>query len=413
MIDRTGRILGAGGLAAVAAFALWTYREWPGQWPWTVDAVNGSTVLTGPLVGGLAAALQLNAHRLAAVARASPRGWLVPLRSAVDAWLVATLVLLGTGLVAAIVTLAGPHGGPVEWWALSVGVLTLAVCALSGSVATWWVPQRVMVLAVPVLVFLVGAYAPHPVPDLLRHGPSTGSLAGLVWAPGVLAGRVLALLALAACLVVAVLPWRERRGRREGLARVGAAVAAAAVLGAALVHLDRVGSYPWTASDEEASHCRGSAPAVCLSGSSVRHLVSTERALRGPATLLAQAGVALPSRFVEDLPYRPVAPGHGVLRPVRTEATSVRDGAALLTRPAPCPQWSDPAGPPDEEVFEAEQVLVEWMVFRAGGRPEPLDPAMQAWLDQIGSEQTRAWVVRTYAALRSCALDTVAVPWAQ
>ncbi|KRB78182.1 hypothetical protein ASE01_08500 [Nocardioides sp. Root190] len=416
MIDRTGRVLGAAGLAVVAAFALWTYREWPGQWSWTVDAVNGSTVLTGPLVGGLAAAFQLNAHRVAAVAQVSPRGWLVPVRSATDAWLVGSVVLLGTGLVAAIVTLAGPHGGPLEWWALSAGISTLAVCALAGALATWWAPQRVVVLAVPVLVFLVGAYAPHPVADLLRHGPSTGSLAGLVWEPGVLVGRVLALVALSGCLVVAMLPWREGRDRRRGRGRrlrLAAAIAAAIALAGALVNLDRVGSYPWTMSDESPSRCRGTAPAVCLSGSSVRHLERTEQALRAPATALADAGVRLPPRFDEELPYRPRSPGRGLLQPLTIDRPSVRDGASLLTRPEACPQWSDPAGPPADVVFEAEQVLVEWMVFRAGGRPEAFDPPMQAWLDQIGSEDTRAWVVRTYAALRSCAFDTITVPWAQ
>lgn len=408
-MDRGGRILSGAGIALVAAFALWSYREWPGQWPWTVDAVNGSTVLTGPLTAALAAAVQLTASRLAPVADASPRGWLVPVRSAGIAAATGLAVLTATAVVAAAVTAAGPHGGPLEWWSLSVGVLTLGMCALAGSLAAYWIPQRVVVPAVGVVLFLLGAFGPVLLRDLLRHGPSTGSLAGLVWDPDVLVGRLLGLVAVSACLVVAMLPWRQARGR--GL-RVVLAVAVGAALVGALACLDRAGSYRWTASDETPSRCAGSAPAVCLSASSVRRLSVTHEAVRRPAALLARAGVELPPVFDEELPYRPGDPEHGTLQPVTVERPSLREGAALLTRPSPCPQWSDPAGPPAPVVFEAEQVLVEWMVARGGGRPVAHSPAMKDWLATIGSESATAWVVRTYRSLRTCSFEAVTLPWA-
>lgn len=409
MIDRSGRIWSGAGIAVVAAFALWSYRDWPGQWSWTIDAVNGSTVLTGPLTGAVAAASQLSAFRLAPVTEVAPRGWSAPIRSAVVAWATGAVVLAATAAATAAITLAGPHGGPLEWWSLSVGLLTLGLCAPAGALATFWCPQRVVVLAVPVVLFLLGTFGPAPVHDLLRHGPSTGSLAGLRWSPEVLAGRVLALIAVGACLVVAMLPWRRAGGRT---ARIVLALVVGASAVVALVSLDRVGSYRWTASDETPSRCLGSQPAICVSGSSVRRLAPTYEVIRGPAHLLAEAGVDLPAVFDEELPYRTMDAAHGVLQPVTTNTRSLRDGAALLTRPSPCPQWSDPAGPPAPEVFEAEQVLVEWMVVRGGGRAVAHSPEMRAWLPAIGSAEATGWVLRTYRSLRACTFETITTPWA-
>lgn len=409
MIDRAGRVLTGAGMAAVTAFALWSYRDWPGQWAWTIDAVNGSTVLTGPLTGAAAAAFQLGANRLVGVADASPRGWLVPLRSAWAAWVIGAVVLASTGVVASCVTILGPHGGPAEGWAVLVGFATLALCALAGSLAAYWVPQLVVVLATPVVLFLLGSFGPGPIPDLFRHGPSTGSLAGLKWVPEVFVGRVLGLVAACACLVVAMLPWRRQQGR---VLRVAVAVTAAGALAAALVALDLAGSYRWTASGERPTECRGSAPAVCLSGSSVRHLVATEAALRRPAELLADAGVDLPAAFDEELPYQEGDPAHGVLQPMTVDRPDFRAGAVLLTRPAPCPQWTDPSGPPADVVFEAESILVEWLVSRSGGRPRAHSPAMRRWLVQIDSDTTIAWVVATYRSLRQCNFDEITTPWA-
>ena len=409
MSDRVGTWFTALGLAAVTAFALVSYRDWPGQWPWTIDGVNGATVLTGPLTGAIASALQLNANRVIAITAITRRGWLVPMRSAWTASLTAATVFAASVLVTSAVTLVGPHGGPIEWWALGVGLLTLTVCALGGSVAAFWVPQRLTVVAVPVAIFLLGTFAPGVVPELLRHGPSTGSLAGLKWASDVLIGRVFALVAVGGLLVVAMLPWRRTEGRWRRLMAGFVAVCLCAI---ALVRLDSVSSSRLVVSDERPSRCTGSAPAVCVSGSSIRLLKPTAEAIREPAAHLAHAGVDLPPVFEELMPSRRGDGAHGMLEIGRTAQPGSRHGAGLLMTPAPCPQWFDRSKPPAGVVFEAQGLLVEWVVAQQGEPIQPTSTEMRRWLTDVDSKAATAWVVATYASLRACRFEQITMPWA-
>lgn len=406
-MDRFGRWIFGVGVAGVAVYALLSYNEWPGQWQWTIDAATGTTVLTGPLVGALAAGLQLSSSSIEDLVRPSPRSWLVPYRAASQAWAVGSVVYIATCLGVMLVTLRYPHGGSFDWWALAMGFIVLAVCAFAGVAITYWLPNRVTVLAAAPLIFLLGTYGPRPLPGILRHGPSTGTLAGLRIDPDVFAAHACAGLSLALCLAVTVLPWRQRGSQ---LRRAVSAVLAVGLFVGGSVGVGIVGNERWKPSGERPIVCVDGYPTVCVSPSSKRYLHVTASAIQEQARILVSTGINIPGVYDEELP-RVGDPGHGTFILQRAEELSPRDAVAMLTRPSPCPAWSDPEGPPPSAAFDAEYLLVEWAVAKQGEEPFGSGPDMDRWLGQVPSAETDAWARRTFAQLRACDLDEIGMPW--
>ncbi|WP_183095784.1 hypothetical protein, partial [Nocardioides stalactiti] len=199
-------------MVAVCVFALATIDEWRGSWTGTIDIINGSTVLTGPLLASIAAGIQVSAARVRPVSGASPRSSWVPYRSAVEAWFVGMASYLVMVLMAVVCTLTVPHGGPAQWWALAAGVLVLGLGALIGALAAHLAPTPITVLLVGPALFLVGAFAPDPLPAVLRFGPS-GNLTGLQFSVGDHLGRFGLIVGIGLASAVVFGPWR-RHGRR-------------------------------------------------------------------------------------------------------------------------------------------------------------------------------------------------------
>jgi hypothetical protein len=395
-----------GPVLATGLYALFSDTRWRGGWASTLDIVTGATVLTGPVVASLAAGLHLGVVRLRPISESAAGGWRVPYRSAVDGWVIGLVAYAVTAVVAFGCTIAIPHGGPVQWWGLLAGVLVLALAALVGVLCAHQVPSPITVAAVGPALFVLGALGPAPLPEVLRFGPA-GSLTGLRLDLEVHLARFAAVAALCLCAVVAVAPWRRHRTRL--LPAAVAAVTVTVLAGSAVFATGTGGRLE--RSDERASACAGRAPVVCVLPSHRRYLDGVRRSVDDAAPLFADAGVRLPERYEEGPGDGSVSEGSGVfyVDTYRTD-TSLHDAVRLLVRPADCPQWSSVEGPP-YAAFDAEQLMVEWAVARAGQRPQAFNADMERWIEHIDDEATTAWVVGTFTLLGSCDFERIALPW--
>lgn len=400
-------------LLAVSLFTLAANdAPWRGQWNWTVDAVVGSTALTGPLTAAAAAYLTHRAHGLAPITASAGRGGLVPSRAAAEATAIAVLIFGAATVVAVTATAATTHGGPLAWWALAMGPAVLAVsAALGASLASLWRHWAGVVLVAPVL-FLVASFAPSPLPDLLRHGPATAGLAGLTYAPGVFLLQLLGLAGLGLSAIgVAVLLRRTHDPRAERQRWAAGTLGAALALVAAAAALSTGGGARLEVSAERATACRGSAPSVCVSPSNVRHLARTTSAMAPVLEELRDARVRLPDRYEELLPGSPTTTS-GLLQDVQlTTGDDVLTGASLVLTPAGCREWTDPRRPPAEQVFVARDLITGWLLVKDGQRARGWDDASSAWLAEADSDAADQWVRTTFERLRTCRLDEITLPW--
>lgn len=408
MNRRTGGIFVAP-LLVTALFAMLSYEApWRGEWNWTVDAVTGTTVLTGPLTGSVAAHIAAVQRRLDPVNASTVRGWEVPLWAGLRAWLLGLGVYVITFATAWAVTALSTDGGPMSWWVLLIGPAVLALCAVAGASCGWWWPHRLAVLFTAPALFLFGSFGPRPLAGLLRQGPVTGSLAGLEYDARVWWLQVGALVAATALIASTFFPWRLRRARAMGAVL---AIGTAVLLISTCVALKMGGSERFVVSAERPTACRG-VPEACLAPSNLRLLDEVSRALTVAADILRETGVDLPERYEQLLAgYHPPA-DVGLLADVATSSTSeLRRGALLVVTPAACQAWTDPSAPPPDLAFRAQELLTEWIVGRGGGETMPGDAESATWLSQTNAPDRIAWVVRTVGQLRHCQLSELAMPW--
>lgn len=398
-------------LVAALVFALVTLEDRPwGQWMWTVDLVTGVTVLTGPVVAAAAAHLGWTQSRLDLLVATTVRGWRVPLRCAFQAWVWGALGFGLSVVVAVALTLLRPHGGPFPWWATGIGLPVLAVSALFGALLVRVFPSRVAVIAAGPAVFLVGAFGPAPYRDLLRHGPSTGSLAGLEIDPTVWLLQVGGLLAVGVLLTSGLVG--AARGPRSGRQLAGAGVVgvlAFAALVATGSVLDDPGRQRLRLSGERPTECHGSAPAICIAASSRHALEVTATPFRRAIGRLASTGAPVPARYEEILAgYTPAESAGQIL--VGLDAASLRSGATSAATPAGCPQWSDPETVP-EKALEVRELIVEWVRVREGEQVTSFSAKGDRWLAGSATPEAAAWVRTAFARLRSCDFTGIRLPW--
>jgi hypothetical protein len=385
---------------------------WRGEWAWSVDYTLGTTVLTGPLTAGAAALRSAGEGRRALLYESTPRGWLAPVLAAgwAAAWVTTVFALTLAAALAA--TWSVPHGGPVPWTVVLVGPLLLCWYAALGAFTGRLAPHLVTGPATAVLAFgigLLGAIGAGP--NVLRHGPSTGSLAGLTWDGTVLLGQVAVLAGLGLVLTAASV---RPIGARP---RWVAVVAATGVVGSGvgLISLGQTGDERFVRSDEAASVCAGVRPVVCVAPSNRRALDSRSAQMGRVATALYDVGAAVPERFDQELPYQRPSPDHGffALKPDANDPhTTVTEAAAALTTPGGCPQWWAPVGPP-WRAFAAQALLQGWLMRRAGVENLSvlgLGRRAESWLAASSAAQDD-WIRTTYAELGSCRLDRLALPW--
>lgn len=398
-------------IALTTAYALWAFEHrWIGEWNWTIDSVTGSTVLTGPLVAAVAAWLAMDGARLAPLTSATPRAGAIPWRQAAQVWGVGTGCYVAAATLALLTTAVSVHGGPAELWALLIGPAVLAACVLVGTTAGSLAPYRVTAGLTGVGVFVLGAFGPRPLAGLLRHGPTTGSLAGLRYDPAGWVAQLVALVGIAVLLAGALPLLVGRRARPAPVALVvlGVVLAAGGLAGTGRTTGDR-----FLVSSERPVACRGEHPTVCLAPSNRVLLERAADGLHQGVRMMRAKGLEPPARYEQLLPgYQPPVSAGLLVRLPQYGASTDRSWIwAGLLRPAACAFWTDPDRPPPDAVFEAQALLEAWIVKGERAAETAWSAEARTWLAGAGTQEARTWARTTYDALRSCEVAAVVLPY--
>lgn len=398
-------------LVAVEFFALVLARgmPWRGEWNSTLDHVVGTTVLTGPLVGGFAAWISAEDRQRALLLNSTVRGWLAPVRTAA--------IATGVGVVAVLIGLAGallatatvPHGGPFSWWLPAIVVPVLGLnAALGATVGDLW-PQRVLVVLVPPGLFFLGALCEFNIgPRGLRQGPTSGSLGGQDFNATDIGLQGLMMVALVVALIGAQ---AVRRRVRMPVSVPGTVVAVGAFVVASL----NIGGFDddrLVYTDEQPTACTGKAPRVCLLPSNRRSLEPVALQMQRAAGPLIDAGAKVPATYV-NAGVRPGPMDSGVLflpADANVSDYSVEEATQSISAPAPCPAWYARVAPA-EEAFAAEQLVSDWLLVQLGEPPVGWSEETNDWLEDTPAEQQAADVVALFEKLRTCQLDDITLPW--
>ena len=400
---------------AVNALALFNRgTPWAGEWAWTIDWVNAAPILTGPLLASVAAWCVAADRRRAAVLDHTPRSWATSSTAAgaALAWALCAHAIMA--MVAVGLTVAGPHGGPVRPWMLLIGPVVLLFHAALGGFVGFFLPRAsvaVMVGPAAFVLALFGVGSLHTMPNFLRLGGVTGSLAGLTWDWRVLLAQIGVLLFGTLTLFGLSVPHSDRKTR--------ASLASVAVggLGVAIAwsSLNATGDERFVASAEKSDACAGSAPVVCFAPSHVRGLAGAAEIMHQMSRPLAAAGVRLPRVWAERMPYQKQRKGAGVFLGSIGPDASPELAVQSLTLPTACPQYMTGKGLGRRGLFEAQEALSAWILIRSGHASSPdvfRTRRLNRWLETPLEDQ-HAWVRKTYRQLRSCDLGSIAPPWRQ
>ncbi len=400
-------------LIATTAYALWAFdHRWIGQWAWTIDSITGSTVLTGPLVAALTAWALMEASRLKPITSSTSRVREIPWRLALEVWVVAVAVYVVAAVVALAITAFADHGGPFQVWVLAIGPAVLAVCALVGAVAGHLAPYRLTSILIGAGVFFFGAFAASPFADLLRHGPSSGSLGGLQFDSGVWLLQFLALIGIAVALI-GLLPMLAGQRRGAVLPVIVAAGVVLAVGAAIAVGNGGSSDRRFEASGEGPTACAGDAPEVCVAPSDKVLLKRTAEAMDQGAEKMRAKGLNPPARYEYTLPGREASKDAGVLIRLAPYGSS-NDKSWIWTNlltPAGCEFWTDSSQAPSDQVFEAQALLEAWIVKGVDASKTAWSDQARAWLATSNEPAAKSWAVSTFKALENCTPDAIKLPY--
>ncbi len=403
---------------AVELYAVFTRgTPWLGEWNWTTDWINGATVLTMPLVGACAAydASSMLRRESRALVISSPRGLLGFTWPTWSTFLALAPVHAVGLLVGFALNLRADAGGSPSLASVPIAFTALAAAAAIGHGVGLALPQVVAApVAGVVLLALNVVGAGNLVPQFMRIGGATGTLAGLTWDPRVLILDLLIHLALVVGLTwgLAQLLW-PRTGRAPRATTLGGCVLAA------LISLLALQWNTWPrlrpATESLALVCHQARVEVCLAETTSRKLSSLSAALDEQVAVLEAARVAVPRRFEQVASATPrLQPGTAPLfiesDVLNSTRTSAEEAAAHLTQPAFCPQLVGDR-PPPPTYFEVRRLLELWLLASLGELTSAsvADPALQQWL--VGTPTRQAdWVATTYAQLTACRLADVSLP---
>lgn len=398
-------VLALGGLVLFG-----TGAPWRGEWNWTLDHAVGSTVLTGPAISFLAAWLSAEQRQRATLHDSTVRGWLVPARAA---GIAAGIGILGFGLALAAAVLATAtvdHGGPFTWWFLGIVPPLCAAYATLGAIAGHFVPHRVVVVLTGPAMFIAGMLADLGLgPNVLRQGPTSGSLAGTVWDPSVVAYQaavligVTVLAVIGPALVLSVVPRLSWPTAAAGIAL--------AMIG--LVGLERGGDYSLEYSDERPTACAGRVPRVCVAPSNQRSLEPVSRQFQRVGKVLTKAGAPVPETYLAALPTFPGRHGDGFFTlPSSGNIAhySLLEAAQAVTTPEPCAAWYGEIGPP-VGAYVARELIATWILDELGQDLPGFSEQVDKWVREASAADQRKWVVRLFDQLRTCQLAEIRMPW--
>jgi hypothetical protein len=387
-------------LLAVSVYGILFRRDWVGEWNWTIDMVNGTATLSGPLLAGVGAVGGIGVHRMRAVTAAYRDTSRLLVRGALETWGVGCAALGIGGAVAVVLTMRSVHGGHPTVWALALGPAVLLAASAVGVGIGYAVPYLITALLLPPLYFCIGALAPATAQIFFRQGPVTGSLAGLDYSPATASATILGTVGLAGCAMTMAIAARARR--------VAATIVAGGVVlaGLGLSHLDD--GYRWEPRTEQASACATEDGFLtCVAPSNRVRLAALSYQVATGARLLSEAGAAVPARFDALIPYQNPTRGHGFLPAI--SANDPATAIALLLYPEPCPAWFDPTTPPSNTVGLA-QALIAAIMARETDPSAPIPPEFKAWYAAAENAGAKSWVAVTYGQLRRCELDQIELP---
>jgi hypothetical protein len=394
---------------AVGLFvALSWHAPWIGQWNWTLDTVIGSTVLSGPLTASFAAWVTGAERKRRVLQVATPRGWLVPVRCALEVWATATscFAILTAGMLAT--TALTVHGGRFTWWVWLLGPAVLMLCALLGALAGHYGPHFLVAVLVGPAVFVFGTFGGSLAWMLLRHGPQSGSLGGLDWDPVTFTGELAGLVGLS----LAIIAWFGMAGRRSATPFVLGPLALVLAVAFPLL-ADGKPQDGLRYVVEPPTACTVSVPVVCVAPSDRHWLAPTARVIRQAAAVMSQIA-EVPHR------YEYLVPGYALPRRDVGVVTMLADGdtphpreyvgAASVAEPSNCAAWDDPDDGPPQRALDAMSLVAAWITQRAGGHPAGDSIRAARWLRLPVVEQT-SWLRTTYARLTTCDLGAIRLPW--
>ena len=387
---------------------------WRGEWAWTMDWAAGATVLTGPVVAGLAA-YEAGRWRSALVGVVMPsarRRILGSLSPAIGPLLSGTLVyLLGTLTVLLITAVSSPTDN-FEPQILLLGFLKLVAYVALG----WAIGGRLQPIIGAVSALIIGyglvlLASGDGAFSFLRIGGSTGPIAGMDVNNYAVLARSLLLVALAIACAVAV---ASQYSNTKSLRPIVVALAMTlAVGGATIVH--RQGAEPYRLASSQDRICRGTTVQVCMLVGNTTQLDSWASQIERSVTILSSSGLQFPSKYEEPAPTaagRNPSVGELFFDPgtVNTAPPNRVMIVETLSTPATCPGFA--AEIPPTGAMNARYWLSHWMYHRiwpnmGGGE---VDPTVVAWMTQTPTSQQDSWVRATLMNLKSCALEKLAIP---
>lgn len=383
----------------LAAVALWSHgAPWLGEWQWTFDNINGATVLLGPYAAAAAAWRVSQVEANSVLFSSTQRGWAVPasqgigvLKSAIAAW---TL----TGISAVVGTLLVVHGGPTPIWVLLAGPMVLATCIGVGVAAGHLWPNRIAaILVAPALFIFGGLGARGAVPNLLRQGPGTATLAGLRWDP---ANFLLEMATLGLVVLTCALLSARNRHASGHLSLVLVMASALGTVGV-MVATHHFSEHRFVTSDEEPTLCARQTPIVCVAPSNARALSSLAATFREFLPAAEKLGLDLPPSFREILPNHSGGSDYGMIQlgaDANASTASVNEVVQAIVTPGDCVAYYNPTAPPPDAVYQAQTLIGSLLIKIHSGDTSDL-----------GNARMLAWVRDTYSQLRSCQLNAIKV----
>jgi hypothetical protein len=391
-------------------------QTWAGEWAWSIDWANGSTLLAGPIAAAITA---FEVNRLAGpqwrqTARQTLRPNSMTAQVVLCVWGCACVAwLIGSAIVLA---LSASHGaqGAIPFMALGFGPITLLAYVAIGAAIGVALPSLAAAPIAAVTSFgLAYLGASGIIPGIFRTGGVTGTLVGQTWDRRVASMTVLVLLALAGAL----LAWVLARGSvmRSTLLSVGGVVMAITTV-AGLGDLSIRGDERFVPISAVVDlTCQGTVTKTCLAKTTSSALPGLAKLMDEQAQTLIDAGARIPERYIQEIPGQRLDLNSGLIvlptqlvNKADTDAYAVAD---YLSMPAPCPAYFG-EHPPDV-ALEGMAVLAAWIRVNGNvpGANPPGDDPLGRWLATDPSGQ-RAWVVQTFDQLSSCKLESVRLPFA-
>lgn len=398
------------GVELIALFSRGT--PWRGEWAWTIDWANGATMLGGPVLAGVVAFDVQRVSRAGwlSAARGFRHGQLLPLHVAVASWACATVIHVGIVILASIMTATTQPTGRIPFELIALGPIVLAAFAGIGmALAAFWPSVMSSPTAVIVAFLLTYAGAAGVIPKVFRAGGTTGSLVGLHTDFRVYFTSIAYLIALTLLATIAV-ALRSRPAMTKTPLAVGAF--AFLIMTVGLADLKAHGDQRFQLADQPPPYiCVGQTPQVCLAKGTTWQLHGLAAEMNRQASVLRTRGIALPTRFVQDIPGRQPSADEGVIIMATNQVNRSKPDrqavASFLATPAACDAYYQGSAPP-EVALRARSILADAIRARLSiPLSDYYPPEGEKWIRGADSEE---WLRSTYKALKECDLENVQLP---